>query len=80
MSVDLPAPFSPTSAWTVPLRTRRSTSRLATTPGKRFVTPESSTATGEAGVPAPVRFELPVRFEDGMSVSWSGTGTGPAGR
>ena len=45
MRVDLPAPFSPTRAWTVPVRTRSETSRLATTPGKRLVTPVSSTAT-----------------------------------
>src|SRR3712207_6576047 len=44
MSVDLPAPFSPTTAWTVPRATRMSTSRFATTPGKRFVMPRSSTA------------------------------------
>src|SRR3954470_9658351 len=46
MSVDLPAPFSPTIAWTSPRRTRRSMSRLATTPGKRLVMPLSSTAYG----------------------------------
>ena len=43
MSVDLPAPFSPHSACTSPRRTWRSTSLLATTPGKRFVMPHSST-------------------------------------
>ncbi len=30
MSVVLPAPFSPTSAWTLPLRTDMETARLAT--------------------------------------------------
>ena len=49
MSVDLPAPFSPTTAWTSPASTRRETSRLATTPGKRFVMPVSSTTGTTAG-------------------------------
>src|SRR6266496_3764241 len=46
MRVDLPAPFSPTSACTVPRRTVRCTSEAATTPGKRLVMPCSSTAGG----------------------------------
>src|SRR5690606_12233758 len=46
MSVDLPAPFSPTMAWISPARTARLTSELATTPGKRLVIPRSSTAFG----------------------------------
>src|SRR5512133_2399478 len=33
MSVDLPAPFSPMSAWTVPARTAKDTSASACTPG-----------------------------------------------
>src|SRR6187551_1757427 len=33
MRVDLPAPFSPTSAWISPARTRKSTRSSATTPG-----------------------------------------------
>lgn len=44
--VDLPAPFSPTRAWTVPRRTVMSMSWLATTPGNRLVMPRSSTAWG----------------------------------
>src|SRR5919112_2058380 len=71
MSVDLPAPFSPTSAWTVPVRTLRSTSRLATTPGKRLVTPVSSTATSDRA--AGGADEARVR-SSGMAVSCSGTG------
>ena len=39
ISVDLPAPFSPTMAWMVPLRTTMSMSEFATTPGKRLVMP-----------------------------------------
>src|SRR5258706_9537427 len=48
MRVDLPAPFSPTIAWIVPLRTVRLTSELATTPGNLLVIPFSSTAGGSA--------------------------------
>src|SRR6476620_1054630 len=44
MRVDLPAPFSPTIAWTVPLSTVSAMSLLAMTPGKRFVMPSSRTA------------------------------------
>ncbi len=36
ISVDLPAPFSPTRAWTSPARTSRSTDLRARTPGKVF--------------------------------------------
>src|SRR6185312_2276553 len=43
-SVLLPAPFSPSRACTSPAWISRSTSALATTPGKRFVTPRSVTA------------------------------------
>src|ERR1700710_657084 len=44
MSVLLPAPFSPSRAWTSPARTSRSTAELARTPpGKRFVMPRSLT-------------------------------------
>src|SRR5829696_6115243 len=42
ISVDLPAPFSPRSACTSPLRRSKSTPSLATTPGKRLVIPLSS--------------------------------------
>src|SRR3954469_19113936 len=43
-SVDLPAPFSPSSACTSPSAASKSTASLATTPGNRFVIPRSSTA------------------------------------
>jgi hypothetical protein len=48
MSVDLPAPFSPTMAWMVPGSTRRFTPSLATTPGKRFTMSRSSMAAAPA--------------------------------
>src|SRR5690242_9233914 len=44
ISVDLPAPFSPTMAWISPARTSMLMSSLATTPGNRLVIPRSSTA------------------------------------
>src|SRR4051794_23878846 len=42
ISVDLPAPFSPSSACTSPRFSSKWTWSLATTPGKRFVMPLSS--------------------------------------
>src|SRR6187402_3212316 len=39
MSVDFPAPFSPSSAWTSPGSTSRFTPRSACTPPNRLVTP-----------------------------------------
>ena len=42
MSVDLPAPFSPTTACTSPGSTDRCTAWLATTPGNRLSIPRSS--------------------------------------
>src|SRR5438477_7133002 len=45
-SVDLPAPFSPSSACTSPSTASKSTASFARTPGKRFVIPRSSTAAG----------------------------------
>src|SRR5512144_2620978 len=56
INVDLPAPFSPISAWTSPARSSRSTSSLASTPGKRFVMPSSTTRGGEPLPPAPSPF------------------------
>ena len=44
ISVDLPAPFSPTRAWIVPARMVMSMSWLATTPGNRLPMPRSSMA------------------------------------
>ena len=43
-SVDLPAPFSPTSAVTRPGRSARSTPSSALTPGKSLDTPRSSSS------------------------------------
>src|SRR4051812_39046421 len=45
-SVDLPAPFSPSSACTSPAAASKSTPSFATTPGNRLVMPLSSTAAG----------------------------------
>src|SRR5579884_4202949 len=42
ISVDLPAPFSPSSAWISPRRRSKSTESFASTPGNRFVMPRSS--------------------------------------
>jgi hypothetical protein len=42
--VDLPAPFSPTMPWIVPLAILSDTSRLAWTAPKRLSMPMSSTA------------------------------------
>src|SRR6266498_1865320 len=42
ISVDLPAPFSPSNACTSPLRRSKSTWSFASTPGNRFVIPRSS--------------------------------------
>jgi hypothetical protein len=46
MSVDLPAPFSPSNACTSPARAANVTSESATTPGKRFQISESRISTG----------------------------------
>src|SRR5215211_2460069 len=46
MSVDLPAPFSPSSACTSPRRRSKSTRSFATTAPNRLVTPLSSRAGG----------------------------------
>ena len=48
ISVDLPAPFSPTSAWMVALRMVMSMSWLAITPGNRLPIPRSSMAWPDA--------------------------------
>ena len=45
MSVDLPAPFSPTRAWTSPLRRSNETWSSAFTPGKLLETPSTSRMT-----------------------------------
>src|SRR5512132_2366879 len=56
INVDLPAPFSPISAWTSPVRSSRFTSSLASTPGKRLVMRSSTTRGGEPLPPAPSTF------------------------
>src|SRR6476469_6592862 len=50
--VDVPAPFSPTTACTSPRPTVRLTSELATTPGNRLVIPRSSITGAPAGASA----------------------------
>src|SRR3989442_3102675 len=50
ISVDLPAPFSPSSACTSPSRRSKSTWSLARTPGNRFVMPLSSSAAGASSI------------------------------
>src|SRR3954465_14369679 len=49
MSVDLPAPFWPITAWTSPGKRRKSTPRSAWTPEKRFEIPCTS-STGIASL------------------------------
>src|SRR5689334_5556891 len=49
ISVLLPAPFSPSSAWTSPGRRSKLTRSLARTPGNRLTTPRISTALGRPG-------------------------------
>ena len=46
MSVDLPAPFSPSNACTSPSRRSRSIASFAVNVPKRFVMPRSSSARG----------------------------------
>src|SRR5437660_1758378 len=53
-SVDLPAPFSPSSACTSPTAASKSTRSFATTPGKRFVIPRIATAEDGGAPPAPL--------------------------
>ena len=55
--VVLPAPFSPSRACTSPTAAEKSTWSFATTPGKRFVIPRTSRATGApVGAAAAGRF------------------------
>ena len=72
ISVDLPAPLSPTSAMTSPLRTSKSTSARACTEPKLFETPRSSSVgvsvaiaafmtAGAEGVGARRRAPTPIR-------------------
>src|SRR5579862_3905787 len=55
ISVDLPAPFSPSNACTSPRRTSRSTSSLATVPGNSFRTPRISRTRSSAIAEHPKR-------------------------
>src|SRR5690348_10816241 len=48
ISVDLPAPFSPTSPWISPGATAKSTDRRAATPPNVLVIPDSSNSAGMA--------------------------------
>src|SRR3954465_6556805 len=48
ISVDLPAPFSPRTAWISPAATSRSMSAFATTVGYDFVMPRSDSSGGAA--------------------------------
>src|SRR6185312_15829758 len=50
ISVDLPAPFSPRSAWTSPSRRSKLMSSFATIPGKRFVTCRISRTRDRSGI------------------------------
>ena len=70
-SVLLPAPFSPSSAWTSPTAASKSTASFASTPGKRFVMPRIATA-GAVEAPAvttaPDRSSVPVRSHQDLTV------------
>src|SRR5579862_7069462 len=48
----LPAPFSPSRAWTSPTPASKSTPSFATTPGKRFTIPRIATAAPEGAAAA----------------------------
>src|SRR5437763_7096562 len=50
ISVDLPAPFSPSSAWISPRRRSKSTASFASTPGNCFVMPRSSRTGVTSGI------------------------------
>ena len=54
ISVDLPAPFSPTRPWTWPARSSRSTSSSTVCPTKRFVRPRALSTTSPLAWPAVV--------------------------
>src|SRR5215218_7529091 len=79
ISVDLPAPFSPTSACTVPRRTVMLTSWLATTPGKRLVIPLSRTAGAAVWTSGAVLTELLVTAAGARRAGEAGRGAGRSG-
>src|SRR4051794_5363458 len=64
ISVDLPAPFSPSSACTSPRRRSKSTWSFARTPGKRLVIPRSS-RTGVSEASATVAADSRTNEESG---------------
>src|SRR5436305_2103495 len=66
ISVDLPAPFSPSRACTSPRRRSKLTASLARTPGKRFVMPRSSRTGGSESTTV----EGDSRENDGGRARW----------
>src|SRR5690348_13939626 len=58
ISVDLPAPLSPTSAMTSPLRTSKSTSVSACTEPNDFDTFRSSSVRGDSGCIGRVSYQI----------------------
>src|SRR6267378_5296725 len=64
-SVDFPAPFSPSKAWTSPSRASKSTESLARTPGKRLVIERMATA----GAAPAVTFEFMRRLSAAFGVA-----------
>src|SRR5262245_60989033 len=58
MSVDLPAPFSPSSTCTSPRCTARSTPSSATTPGNRLQMPRITNAGARSDTEAPQEFAI----------------------
>src|ERR1022692_142117 len=67
MSVDLPAPFSPTSAWTSPSRSSKETPFRAWTPAKDLVIPAASRS-GMIGEDPGVSHGREGEFEDSPHV------------
>src|SRR4051794_27376429 len=68
MRVDLPAPFSPTMAWTSPRRTSKLTSSRAVTPPKCFERP-LSWMSGSVGIRPDSVFVLRHRLSGGVQVA-----------
>src|SRR5690606_7583752 len=64
MRVDLPAPFSPRSAWIWPGSTTRSMASLATSEPKRFVIPRSSSFMVGPILPDGIGHEASVRRDE----------------
>ena len=70
ISVDLPAPFAPTSPNTSPARISRVTSRSATVAPYRFDTPETATTGGPAGPAAGPAITTPGPRAPGPRPGW----------